>query len=569
MDLDELLSFKPSKPSKRTLDNDGASKEPDDHPPVAKRRALRDPVAPTRDISGLGMNGISEDEKLRILQSLDKEEEDASEPGEVLDVGTVKRMLLSFEKKVLKNQEMRIKFPDLPEKFMESELELNDEIQKMNVIATVPEHYPILIEMNAIQTLVGLLSHDNSDVAIAVIDLLQELTDVDTVTESEEEAQRLIEALLNEQVVALLVQNLERLDEKVKEDSDGVHNTLAIIENMCEFKNEEVGVASGEQGLLVWLLKRLRVRQYDANKLYASEILAILLQGSETNHRLIGEKDGIDILLQSLAYYKRRDPASPDEAEMMENLFDCLCSSLMFTPNRDRFLRGEGLQLMILMLKEKKVSRRSALKVLNHAMCNAEGADNCMKFVEVYGLRSLFPVFMKTPKMSKKAGTNQSEHEEHVCSIIASLLRNVQGASPRERLIGKFTENDHEKVDRLMELHFKYRKRIRDTDEEIRREKRLSASASTPETEIESYIRRLDAGLFTLQLVDYIILELYLCGTASVRSRIGTLLSQHGDSLETVRGIMREYVDNMGDASASKDSLQQEKQRIATLVDQL
>lgn len=86
---------------------------------------------------------------------------------------------------------------------MESELELNDEIQKMNVIATVPEHYPILIEMNAIQTLVGLLSHDNSDVAIAVIDLLQELTDVDTVTESEEEAQRLIEALLNEQVCFL------------------------------------------------------------------------------------------------------------------------------------------------------------------------------------------------------------------------------------------------------------------------------------------------------------------------------------------------------------------------------
>lgn len=28
------------------------------------------------------------------------------------------------------------------------------------------------------------------------------------------------------QVVALLVQNLERLDESVKEEADGVHNTL-------------------------------------------------------------------------------------------------------------------------------------------------------------------------------------------------------------------------------------------------------------------------------------------------------------------------------------------------------
>ena len=31
---------------------------------------------------------------------------------------------------------------------------------------------------------------------------------------------------LDGQIVALLVQNLERLNESVKEDSDGVHNTL-------------------------------------------------------------------------------------------------------------------------------------------------------------------------------------------------------------------------------------------------------------------------------------------------------------------------------------------------------
>ncbi len=144
------------------------------------------------------MNGVSDEEKLRLLQSLD--DEDESVLGEVMDGGTVKRMLLSFEMKVLKNQEMGIKFPDLPEKFMESELELNDEIQQLHVIATVPEYYVFLIEVNVIQTLVGLLSHDNSDLAIAVINLLQELTDVDTLNESEEEAVRLIEALLGEQV---------------------------------------------------------------------------------------------------------------------------------------------------------------------------------------------------------------------------------------------------------------------------------------------------------------------------------------------------------------------------------
>lgn len=36
--------------------------------------------------------------------------------GEVLDETTLKRMVLQFEKRALKNQEMRIKFPDMPEK---------------------------------------------------------------------------------------------------------------------------------------------------------------------------------------------------------------------------------------------------------------------------------------------------------------------------------------------------------------------------------------------------------------------------------------------------------------------
>ena len=41
--------------------------------------------------------------------------------------------------------------------------------------------------------------------AIAVIDLLQEMTDVDTVNESEEEAEKLIDAMLEEQVDTLVI----------------------------------------------------------------------------------------------------------------------------------------------------------------------------------------------------------------------------------------------------------------------------------------------------------------------------------------------------------------------------
>ena len=372
----------------------------------------------------------------------------------------------------------------------------------------------------------------------------------------------------------MLVQNMERLDEKVKEDFDGIHNTLAIVENMCEVKNKEVCIAGGEQGILIWLLKRVRIRQYDNNKLYSSEILAILLQGNEANQRLLGEKDGIDILLQSLAYYKRRDPSSVDESEMMENLFDCLCSALMFTPNRERFLHGEGLQLMILMLKEKKMSQKSAIKVLNHAMNNKEGAANCVKFVEVYGLRSLFPLFMKTPRKILKAGGSEVEHEEHVCSILVSLFKNIQGAH-RERLVNKFIENDHEKVERLMELHFKYQHRVEEVDKQIEKEKRMGEEV---EDEAELYLRRLDAGLFILQMVDYIIADVCTSPPASISTRIGILLNQHGDSLTSVKRTLLEYADNLGDEDTPTDgtdkdstdtAMTSEKAKVVALIDKL
>merc|ERR1719154_689920 len=131
----------------------------------------------------------------------------------------------------------------------------------------------------------------------------------------------------------------------------------------------------------------------------------------------------------------------------MENLFDCLCSCLMHLPNRERFLRGEGLQLMNLMLRDKKVSRSGALKVLDHALIGSEGTDNCIKFIDILGLRTLFPLFMKTPSRNKRSGVSSEEHEERTVSILASLLRNVTVANnsgkQRERILIKFTENDH------------------------------------------------------------------------------------------------------------------------------
>lgn len=47
---------------------------------------------------------------------------------------------------------------------MESELDLHDEVQRLHILATVPEHYPIIAKLHATNTLLGLITHENSGI---------------------------------------------------------------------------------------------------------------------------------------------------------------------------------------------------------------------------------------------------------------------------------------------------------------------------------------------------------------------------------------------------------------------
>ena len=52
----------------------------------------------------------------------------------------------------------------------------------MRVVATAPDFYPDLVALGSVQSLLGLLSHENTDIAVAVVDLLQEMTDADNLS---------------------------------------------------------------------------------------------------------------------------------------------------------------------------------------------------------------------------------------------------------------------------------------------------------------------------------------------------------------------------------------------------
>lgn len=118
---------------------------------------------------------------------------------------------------------------------------------------------------------------------------------------------------------------ITRLDETDPDESTAVYNTLATIENMIEVKPTVAELVCERTKLLRFLLGRIKPREFDSNKQYATEILAILLQNSSANQRRLGGMNGVDAVLQAVALYKSKDPKSGDEEEMVENLFDCLC----------------------------------------------------------------------------------------------------------------------------------------------------------------------------------------------------------------------------------------------------
>lgn len=301
MDVGELLNFKPSaapkRPANSTDPEENVNDDFDDDPNesyekrAAKRRKLKKAAQKKMEEQRLAMleaeaaaaaAAASSSEPRPSDEVLARLEEADKVGDQTVDEAKLKRMILNFEKKIAKNQELRIKFPDDPAKFMNSEVDLHDTVQELRVVATVPDLYPMLVDSECISTLLGLLNHDNSDISVAVIDLIQELTDIDTLNESEEGTNALIQALAAQQICALLVQNLDRLNDAVsREESDGVHNTLAIVENLIEFR-PEVCKEAAEAGLMTWLIsKRLKVRMtFDDNKLYCSEILRYEIRGS-------------------------------------------------------------------------------------------------------------------------------------------------------------------------------------------------------------------------------------------------------------------------------------------------
>ncbi|KIK30812.1 hypothetical protein PISMIDRAFT_87023 [Pisolithus microcarpus 441] len=519
--------------------------------------------------------GLTSQQK-EILTIFERAEgEGVQDEPEEITLPSIRRTLARFERTVNKNQDQRSKYPDDPTKFIDSEADLDSTIKSLLPLAQSPVlAYPEIVRSGALSLLIGLLSHENVDIVIDAVELFNELTDEDAGNEGDADAEEtqaalkvLIEALVDHSILELLVDNLSRLNEAEESDRQGVFHIIGIMifllcvfENVLGFNPDLSEKLVSQTKIMNWLLERILWKAHDENRCYAAELLSILLQNSPANREQLGKKDGVETILKALSQFRRRDPVDADEAEFMENLFDALCSALSEPATKSLFLASEGVDLMLLMMKEKLQSKSRSIKVLDYAMSGPTGSEVCSTFVEVLGLKTLFSAFMgkASKKQKRNTGIQATEDTPHILGIISSLFTNLPSdSSGRIRLLAKFVENEYEKVDKLLEVREHASNRLKQVDAEIEVEKKdlLADGTFEPEHEDLWYLRRLDGGLFTLQTIDYILAWIAMEDDGA-RSHLAKMLERKNLTLENIRMTLRIYHDNVNtDDSGAKSAI--------------
>ena len=127
-----------------------------------------------------------------------------------------------------KNQDQRSKYPNDPSKyvhdnfvitmftekqprrFIDSEADLDSAIKALLPLAQAPKlAYPELVRSGTAAAFVDLLSHENVDIVIDVVEVVHELTDEDVMNEDddEDENETVLKALIEELVSNILPLN--------------------------------------------------------------------------------------------------------------------------------------------------------------------------------------------------------------------------------------------------------------------------------------------------------------------------------------------------------------------------
>lgn len=247
---------------------------------------------------------------------------------------------------------------------------------------------------------------------------------------------------------------------------------------------------------------------------------------------------------------RRSDPSGAEEAELCENLFDSLCSSLLLAHNQTLFLKAEGVELMLLTLREGRFGARGALKTLDFAL--QRNAVTCERLVDSRGLGIIFPYLgsgARLPLEHLRARAErealQREDDEHLVSLLCSLCHELDG-SYRQRLLGKFAERSHDKCAALVALRQLYAQRVA-AFEEAHRPAGGGGEQGDEDDDDARFLGRMEAGLLTVQMATTVLAYMIVSGDGALSRQVLLLLHEAEVSVPELSAALAELRDSMGE----------------------
>lgn len=252
-------------------------------------------------------------------------------------------------------------------RWMQIEVKIDQIIRRFEGVAAYPELIATFTQRGVLSVysegvhyINEVIQSSNIDLCTEAVNFILELTEIDVEMDDRllmigaNMADQITESSLPQSIAALLF----RLDSSKEEEKETIFKILGIYENLFELKPLAVDIVGQHTNLLKWIMSQLISSEgaaavldtFNDNKLYASEILAILMQSAD-NQTIFAQLNLMPQLVSFLRTLQEMTQFPMDFKETMLNLFNSLSLSLMNKTCQEDFAENEGIDVMLRLLK--------------------------------------------------------------------------------------------------------------------------------------------------------------------------------------------------------------------------
>lgn len=489
----------------------------------------------------------TEEERIESLLLLAEQSiNDSNVITDELNENMIITLLHKLYKSIECNTVMREKYYDQPNKFMESELELNMIIDQLKSVATVPHYYYVLynVQYKLMDCIINLLQHDNDDIKHNTIHMLNELVDTDILNEIDDSnmCHQFIQYIFHSEINILLISLLQRYQPMDTDwcihnidygNNDIVTEILELYETVIEYDTALTQYINKNNLLYnylytIYTCNRVNIGTdtLSGTLVYTVELLSlVLINDTDTIHEYInsnGIKYNIKIIKQLCKYPTIQ--LNEQQYEYMTYVLT-VSSNVLYrnTVAIKQFTELSGTEYILQLIKLRPKLQKYSLQIIDY-LCYGN-VDNCNRLIDNGILSIVFALLLKS-----------THNIDLLLSVVVQLFLHLTD-TPYKRLLHKFVENNYEKIDYLIEQYTRYNNVLLVIHD-------------------QSYVTQLSNGLDIIQHICCILCLLATANNTQLTNTIQNKLIINRIEWNDIINRLRVYSDNLDDKVVLKTVIQ-------------